>query len=157
MSSRQRKMHVDPYERAWMIVSVITLAGFLIAITIAGLAGGIQVPGPEQQENPNIVATQGPIAEPGLRELAPGKYEAYVVARTFQFIPRDITIPVGSEVKFYVTSIFVQHGFKITETNVNMMVIPGQVSTMRAIFDEPGEHLIICHEYCGAGHAAMFG
>ncbi|MGF1505744.1 MAG: cytochrome c oxidase subunit II, partial [Anaerolineae bacterium] len=105
----------------------------------------------------NIVATQGPFAEPGLRELDPGKYEDYVVARTFQFIPRDITIPVGSEVKFYVTSIDVQHGFKITETNVNMMVIPGQVSTMREIFHEPGEHLIICHEYCGAGHAAMFG
>jgi cytochrome c oxidase subunit 2 len=24
-------------------------------------------------------------------------------------------------------------------------------------FDEPGEHLIICHEYCGIGHHNMWG
>ncbi|HUF70564.1 MAG TPA: hypothetical protein VMM79_18085 [Longimicrobiales bacterium] len=38
-----------------------------------------------------------------------------------------------------------------------MMLIPGQVSRNTYTFDEPGEHLIICHEYCGIAHHAMFG
>jgi cytochrome c oxidase subunit 2 len=37
------------------------------------------------------------------------------------------------------------------------MVIPGQVSRVTATFDKPGEYLIVCHEYCGAGHHVMFG
>jgi heme/copper-type cytochrome/quinol oxidase subunit 2 len=24
-------------------------------------------------------------------------------------------------------------------------------------FDEPGEYRIVCHEYCGVSHQAMFG
>jgi cytochrome c oxidase subunit 2 len=24
-------------------------------------------------------------------------------------------------------------------------------------FKKPGEHLLICHEYCGLGHHAMYG
>ena len=37
------------------------------------------------------------------------------------------------------------------------MLIPGQVSRATYTFREPGEHLLVCHEYCGAGHHLMFG
>ena len=37
------------------------------------------------------------------------------------------------------------------------MVVPGQVSKLTYTFDEVGEFPYICHEYCGTGHAAMFG
>jgi len=40
---------------------------------------------------------------------------------------------------------------------VNIMVVPGQVSKVSYTFDEVGEFPYICHEYCGSGHAAMFG
>jgi cytochrome c oxidase subunit 2 len=75
-------------------------------------------------------------------------------------------IPAGSQVTFYATSMDVQHGFKITETNINMMVLPGQVSTLTTRFDKPGTYNVICHEYCGAGatgsivgtgHHTMYG
>ncbi|MEZ5217620.1 MAG: hypothetical protein R2715_13810 [Ilumatobacteraceae bacterium] len=55
------------------------------------------------------------------------------------------------------TSIDVQHGFKITDTNINMQVVPGQVSKLEHEFDEIGEFPYLCTEYCGQGHAAMFG
>ena len=45
------------------------------------------------------------------------------------------------------------HGFKLEGTNVNMMVIPGQVSSLTYRFDTPGEYNWVCHEYCGTGHA----
>ena len=56
-----------------------------------------------------------------------------------------------------VTSVDVQHGFKVSDTNLNMQVVPGQVSRLSFTFDEVGEFPYICTEYCGQGHAAMYG
>ena len=53
-----------------------------------------------------------------------------MIAQTWAFVPREIEVPVGSEITIYVTSPDLQHGFKITDTNVNMMVVPGQVSKL---------------------------
>ena len=153
------KMHIDPYERNWIRISIGLLIGFSLAIGIAGFAFGFQVPSPEQRVDPRTVATDpnSPWTEPGLRELAPGKYEAYVLAQTWQFMPREMTVPVGSTVTFYVTSRDIQHGFKLQNTNINMQIVPGQVSKLTHTFDEVGEYPYICTEYCGLGHAAMFG
>lgn len=153
------RMHVDPYERGWMTAAIIMLVVFAVAVAIASYSLGIQLPAPEARVDPNTITTSGPFANPGLRELAPGRYEAYIVAigQGWYFNPRQITVPAGSEVTFYVTSADVQHGFKLEGTNVNMMVIPGQVSTLTRRFDTPGEYNWVCHEYCGTGHAAMYG
>lgn len=150
-------MGIDPYERNWMRFSVVLLIVFFATIAVAGFAMGIQVSGADAEVDPRIVTDSGPWADPGIREIAPGQYEAWVIAQTWSFIPRVITIPVGSEVIIHVTSPDVQHGFKITDTNVNMQIVPGQVSTLTYTFDEVGEYPYICHEYCGQGHASMFG
>lgn len=151
------EMGTDAWERNWMRFSVLMLVVFFATVSIAGFAMGIQVNGADAEVDPRIVTDSGPWADPGIREISPGKYEAWVIAQTWAFIPREITIPVDAEVTIHVTSPDVQHGFKITDTNVNMMVVPGQVSTMTYSFDEVGEFPYICHEYCGQGHAAMFG
>jgi cytochrome c oxidase subunit II len=150
-------MHMDPYERGWIIATVVLLVVFVAAITVAGFSMGIQVPSPQGRVNPQTVGQEGAFAQPGLREIAPGKYEVYILAQIWRFDPNEITIPVGSTVTFYVTSKDVQHGFQIEGTNVNMQIVPGQISKLGHRFDKPGEYLIICHEYCGTGHAAMYG
>lgn len=152
-------MHIDPYERGWIIAAVILLVVFAVAITIASYSLGIQLPAPEGRVNPNTVASSGPFANPGLRELAPGRYEAYILAvgQGWIFRPREISVPVGAEVTFYVTSTDVQHGFKLEGTNVNMMIIPGQVSSLTYRFEKAGKYNWVCHEFCGTGHAAMYG
>jgi len=157
MSENQTSMNIDPYERSWIIISVVLAVVFAIIIAVAGFAFGIQVPSPEQRVDPRTVAEEGPWADPGLRELAPGKYEAYIMAQAWTFLPREMTVPVGSEVTFYITTKDVQHGFKLQDTNLNVQVVPGQVSKMTITFDEPGDYDYICTEYCGAAHAAMFG
>lgn len=155
-------MHVDRNEKIYIIGSIILLVVFALAIFISGFAYGIQVPLPEAQVNPNTVATPGasPWGEPPderVRELAPGKYEAYLLAQTWVFSPATVTVPAGSEVTFYLTSKDVQHGFYLQGTNINMMVLPGQVSKLTATFNTPGEYFFICHEYCGVGHQTMYG
>jgi cytochrome c oxidase subunit 2 len=160
-------LHVDRYEAVWIRISVITTVIFTLAVITASVSYGIQPPGVTARIDPQTLMTPpSPFADPQLREIAPGKYDLYVRAQTWSFMPLDplspLHIPAGSQVTFYATSMDVQHGFKITETNINMMVLPGQISTLTATFDKPGIYNVICHEYCGAGgptigHHTMYG
>ena len=152
-------IHVDRYERIFIIIAIIVLAIFTTAVGVAGFSLGIQLPSPELRIDPRTAFDSGRFAEPGLYELAPGKYEAYFVAEAvpWVFTPREIDVPAGSTVTFYISSKDVQHGFQIRDTNVNIMVIPGQVSKLTHTFEEPGEYVFQCNEYCGLGHHTMFG
>lgn len=160
-------LHVDRYEGAWIRISVIVSVVFILAIITASVSYGIQVPGVYERIDPRTLMTPpSPFADPQLRELSPGNYELYVRAQVWNFAPLDplnpVHIPVGSRVTFYVTSMDLQHGFKILDTNINMMVLPGQISRLTATFDKPGVYNVICHEYCGAGgptigHHTMYG
>ncbi len=151
-------LHVDRFEGAWMRISALVLAIFLVTVIISAFATGFQLPGVYQRVDPAKLFDAGsPFAEPGLRELAPGRYEAYIRAQIWSFTPNEIRVPAGSTVTFYVTSQDVLHGFKLEKTNINMMIIPGQVSTLTAKFDKPGTYNFICHEYCGQLHHTMYG
>jgi cytochrome c oxidase subunit 2 len=151
-------LHVDRYEAAWMRASAFILAIFLLGIVVSGFANGIQLPGAYAKIDPATLYDEGsPFANPEVRELGPDRYEAYIRAQIWQFTPSEIRVPAGSKVTFYVTSQDVQHGFKITGTNINMMALPGYISKLTAEFDTPGTHNIICHEYCGLNHHTMYG
>ena len=155
-------MHIDPREKNYIVVTVALVIIFATALLVSAFAYGIQVPTPYERVDPNTIATPGaspwgdPIDE-RVRELAPYKYEAYILAQVWTFLPNKITVPEGSTITFYVTSKDVQHGFIIADTNINMIIIPGQVSTLTATFDKAGEYHFVCNEYCGVGHQTMFG
>ena len=151
------QFEADPYERNWIYFSLIVLGAFAVAVAVAGFALGFQVPGDETRVDPNTVADQPPWNEPGLRDLGNGEYEVYMLSQRYLFRPREIRVPAGSTVTFYVTSVDVQHGLKLQDTNVNMHLVPGHVSKLTVELEDPGEYPYICHEYCGIGHAAMFG
>jgi cytochrome c oxidase subunit II len=154
-------IHIDTYERYWMMITVVVLLVFTAAVGISGFMMNVQVPVPEKIVNPNTVATDpnSPFSKPGLRQLAPGRYEAYIRAQAspWQFTPKTLEVPVGSTVTFYVTSVDVQHGFRVDGTNINVQVLPGQISKMTATFKTAGTYPYICGEYCGVGHQNMFG
>lgn len=145
------------FEVAWILPSVAIPVAVITAVVLTAFAVGIRVPDVAGRIEPRAIAVTAPFDQPGLRELAPGKYEAAIVAQVFLFTPNEIEIPVGSEVTFVLTSRDVIHGFKIVGTAVNMMVVPGQISKLTVTFDQPGEYLIVCHEYCGSGHHVMSG
>jgi cytochrome c oxidase subunit 2 len=45
----------------------------------------------------------------------------------------------------------------VADTNANVMVLPGYVTQFTLRFDEPGEYVIACNEYCGLQHHALVG
>jgi cytochrome c oxidase subunit 2 len=150
-------MHIHRFERIWMGFGVAMLAVFLVLLGIAAFADNINPPNGFQAIDPTKVAHTAPFDHPGLHQTGPNTYEAYYVAQIFQFTPSDLRIPAGSTVTFYVTSPDVLHGFFITNTDVNMEIVPGWVNTQTHTFKTPGTYLLICHEYCGIGHQNMYG
>lgn len=142
-------------ERIWMTFGVAILVVFAAVITTTAVVDGLVPPSRVQSIDPTRVAQTPPFDHPGLRKIAEGAYEAYYVARIFSFEPAEITVPPGSRVTFYVTSSDVEHGFSIPETGVNTMVTPGWVSSVSHTFKNAGTYLLVCNEYCGAGHSTM--
>lgn len=148
-------MHIHRYEKLWLISAVVMLAFFIAVIATAAVVDGFVPPSRVQTIDPTKVAQTPPFDHPGLRKIGDKTYEAYYVAQIFQFTPNVISVPVGSRITFYVTSSDVEHGFSIPETGVNTMVTPGWVSSVSHTFNKPGTFLLICNEYCGAGHQLM--
>lgn len=160
-------MHVHPYERTWMILSVVLLVLFAGALGVGSVYRGISLPGiahdmsAHGHADPAVATTQGDGSTtafvPGLREIAPLKYVADVKAYAWAFEPNEIRIPQGATVTFNLRSTDLIHGFMIIGTTVNLTAIPGHLGQATYTFDKPGEYLFVCHEYCGAGHHMMYG
>ncbi len=150
-------MHLDRYEQRWLWATGIMLVIFVVAIAVTAIVGGIEVPGVSVRVNPATVGSAGPFASPGLRQLGPGRYEAYIRAQIWTFFPNEIHVPQGSTVTFHLTSQDVQHGFYVAGTNIHMMVLPGQVSDLTATFRKAGTYPFWCDEYCGLNHQTMAG
>lgn len=147
---------VDSYEKWWMLASAAMLVLFLLAVGVSAFYG-FSVPGDEAHIKPHRVAVDPPFAEPAVVQRGPLRYDAYLRAQIWAFVPNEIKVPAGSTVTFYLASPDVQHGFLIERTNINVMVLPGELSKITARFDDPGEYRFFCHEYCGLGHHLMFG
>lgn len=150
-------MEVNPYEKTWITITIAAVIILLIGIGLAGFGLGAQLPGAAGGVDPRKVAMQAPFDKPGVYEVAPGKYQVVVLAFTWAFSPNEIHVPAGAEVIFKITSRDVTHGLMIENTDVNVMIVPGQITTFKHTFSKPGTYQFLCHEYCGASHQAMAG
>ncbi|MEX2425690.1 MAG: cytochrome c oxidase subunit II [Thermomicrobiaceae bacterium] len=150
-------MVIDRYEKIFMLLGVVILVVGLIAIAVSVFHYGLHVSRPAGRIDPVQARNTAPFDEPGVYETDDGEYEAVVLAETWRFLPDEIRVPAGSEVTFRMTSADVVHGIMIEKTAVNTMIIPGQISEVTHTFEQPGEYLFVCHEYCGTGHHLMSG
>lgn len=150
-------MRIHVYEKTFLAVSAALLVACMGALVYASTARGIHLPGHEGTIDPNAVDVTPPFDQPGVRQTGPDTWEAVIVAQAWSFIPNEIRVPAGARVTFVSTSKDVLHGLHVAGTRVNVMLIPGQIARVEYTFDEPGEHLLICHEYCGLGHHLMGG
>ncbi|TXC91302.1 cytochrome B5 [Metabacillus litoralis] len=148
-------MHFHKFEKIWLGFGILSLLLFLSIIGVTAFAFNHQPSGGLETIDPEKVHETAPFDNPGTHKINDDTYEVIIVAKAFGYEPPEIKVPVGKKIIFKVTSTDVTHSFSIINTNVNMMVVPGQINTKEYTFDKPGEYLVICNEYCGTGHHFM--
>jgi cytochrome c oxidase subunit II len=149
---------VDDAERRWSYVVAGVVAFVFAVIILANMHWAAQPPSNVEAIDASRLHLSGEFMEGNLgTEILPdGSAVVHVIAQQYSFVPQCIVVPTDTPVAFRVTSPDVVHGFLITGTNVNSMVIPGFVAEVQTRFDKPGEHLMPCQEYCSVGHEGMW-
>lgn len=145
------------FEKALLWVGLVLLGVCLVILFYTGLAMGIGLPGRAGTVHPALIDQTPPFDQPGVRQVGPNAYEVVIIGFAWSYTPREIHVPAGAELTFISTSRDVLHGLYVKGTRLNMMLIPGQISRNTYTFREPGEYLILCHEFCGVAHHLMVG
>ena len=149
---------VEESEQRWAYV-VAGVIGFMFAVIIfTSVHWAAQPPSNVETIDASRLHLAGEFMEENLGTAveADGSVIVRVIAQQYSFVPSCIVVPANTPVVFRVTSPDVVHGFLITGTNVNTMVIPGFIAEVRTRFDKPRDHLMPCHEYCSVGHEGMW-
>jgi len=149
------RMHIHRYEKYWLAFGFISIITFIVVMFIMAFSNGHHPGGGMHVIDPTKVEQTAPFNEPGLKKIGENLYEAHIVAMAFGYNPAKLEIPAGATVRFSVTSRDVIHSFSIPGTNVNMEIVPGHISTREHTFKKAGKYLVLCNEYCGAGHHMM--
>jgi cytochrome c oxidase subunit 2 len=145
-------------EKHWVIVMVAMLVVMMAVIVLTGITGALNPASNVEIIEPQTLHLGGEFVESNLgTAIEPdGSATVRLIAQQYDFVPNCVRVPVGTPVKFRLTSADVVHGFLLPNTNVNTMVVPGFVAEVRTSFAQPGEYAMPCHEFCGLGHHAMW-
>ncbi len=145
-------------EKRWIIIMVTMLAIMMAVVVLTGIMGALHPSSNVEVIDPTTLHLHGEFVESNLGTAVEpdGSVTVRIIAEQYEFVPRCVQVPVGTPVKFRITSADAIHGFLLPDTNVNTMVVPGFVAEVRTRFKKLGEYLMPCHEFCGLGHHAMW-
>ncbi|WP_431307251.1 cytochrome c oxidase subunit II [Ferdinandcohnia quinoae] len=146
-------MHKD--EKIWLTLSFGMIMIFMLVTGYQTFALEMGPPSNMETIDPQKVDQTPPFDNPGIKQIGENEYEVVMTLQIFSFTPANIEVPAGSTVHFIMTSKDVTHGFQVAGTNLNAMVMPGHIQRITQKFDKAGEYLVLCNEYCGAGHQLM--
>jgi cytochrome c oxidase subunit 2 len=149
-------MHIDVYERFWMWGAGGIIVLFLGLTAFATFSQGRMPPSHIETVDPQTIWTDARFAERGVAVNDDGSVTVTLIALMYAFQPNEIRVPAGASVTFRMSSADVVHGFQIVGTNGNTMIVPGYVSQFTMTFEDAGEYLIVCNEFCGVGHHGMY-
>ena len=146
-------------ERHWAAVAVMILALMVVVATFAALYHGAMPQSRVETADPRTLHLGGEFIESNLGSAleSDGSVTVRFIGQQYSFTPSCIVVPTDASVTFRATSADVVHGFLIDGTNINLMLVPGYISSLGARFDAPGERLMPCHEFCSVGHEGMWG
>lgn len=152
-------MEIHRFEKLWFALSLLLIVGFITTIVYGAVGPGVQmVDASGGQTDPTDPTSSDQFRDPGVYcNDALTECDVYVISRQFAFQPDPIRVPAGATVTFHVTSTDVIHGFEVVGTNLNVMVIPGQITKATVETERPARYGIVCNEYCGAAHHTMAG
>jgi cytochrome c oxidase subunit 2 len=146
-------------ERRWATVAVAIVVIMVVMAAIGGVHQAVMPQSRVETADPRRLHLGGEFIESNLGSAveSDGSVTVRAIGQQYSFTPDCILVPTGTAVTFRMTSADVVHGFLITDTNVNLMLVPGYISTIIAHFDTPGDRHMPCHEFCGVGHEGMWG
>lgn len=151
-------MNIDFYERIWMWAAAVIIGMFVAVIGVSTVAYGLHPPSHIETIDPAKIFSDPRFSKLGRPvEMPDGTIEVQMAALMFAFAPAEVRVPAGRPIRFRMTSADVTHGFMISGTNANTMLVPGYISQFTTVFNRPGDYLIVCHEFCGNGHHVMSG
>jgi cytochrome c oxidase subunit II len=145
-------------EKRWIVIMTTMLLVMMAIIVVTGITGALHPSSNVELIDPTTLHLRGEFVESNLGTAVEpdGSVTVRVIAQQYEFVPRCLQVPVGTPVKFRITSADAVHGFLLPDTKVNTMVVPGFVAEMRTRFAKEGEYAMPCHEFCGLGHHAMW-
>lgn len=146
-------------ERRWAGMCVAIIALLVVMAAFAGIHQATMPQVRVELADPRTLHLAGEFIESNLGSaIEPdGSVTVRAIAQQYSFTPQCILVPSGTPVTFRSTSADVMHGFLVTGTNVNTMLVPGYISVIPTRFDTVGDHPMPCHEFCGVGHEGMWG
>jgi cytochrome c oxidase subunit II len=145
-------------EKRWLTIMVAVLVIMMVVMILTGIMGALHPPSNVEVIDPTTLHLRGEFVESNLgTTIEPdGTVTVRLIAEQYNFVPSCVQVPVGTPVKFRLTSADVVHGFLLPHTNVNTMVVPGFVAEVRTSFAHEGDYTMPCNEFCGLGHHAMW-
>jgi cytochrome c oxidase subunit II len=141
---------------AWIVGAVIA---FLVAMMgYMSLHWASMPPVRTETIDPATLHLAGEFVETNLGSSTEpdGSVTVRVLANQYSFTPQCILVPANTPIHIRATAADAVHGFSVSHSNVNMMLVPGYISNFETRFSQTGDHVMPCHEYCGTGHAAMW-
>jgi len=145
-------------ERVWAVSMTAIILMLLAIVVFTTLHWGMQLPSSVETIDSTRLQLGGEFSEAnlGTSVSANGAVTVRVLAEQYAFVPKCILVPADIPVTLRAVSADVVHGFIVQGTNVNTMVVPGYVATLKTRFAQPGDYRMPCHEFCGVGHQGMW-
>jgi cytochrome c oxidase subunit II len=150
--------HAERVEHRWAGIMVAIVVLLVAIATFSGLYHAAVPQARVETVDPRTLHLGGEFIESNLGSaLEPdGSVTVRAVGQQYSFTPTCLLVPTDTQVTFRMTSADVVHGFLVAGSNINLVLVPGYISNLRARFDAPGERLMPCHEFCGVGHEGMW-
>ena len=145
-------------EHRWAIVATSIIVLLIAMALFGGVHQAVEPQSRVETANPRTLHLAGEFIESNLGSvLQPdGSVLVRAVGQQYSFTPQCILVPTDTPITFRLTSADVVHGLLVTGTDINLMLVPGYVSNIPARFTTPGDRLMPCQEFCGAGHEGMW-
>jgi cytochrome c oxidase subunit 2 len=146
-------------EHRWAAVVIAIIALLIVMAVFAGVHQAVLPQSRVETADPRKLHIGGEFIESNLGSAPQpdGSVIVRAIGQQYSFTPQCILVPTDTPITLRVTSADVVHGFLITGTSINLMLVPGYISSIPARFSTPGERLMPCHEFCGFGHEGMWG
>ncbi len=155
---------IGKQERIWVVTSFVFVVILFFSMPLWHIFAKQNTPGlvyrvpPQQYQKivDQFVEKYQVRIENNLPVVRAPEGDVYLLARQYAWYP-ILELELGKTYRIHTSSLDVNHGFSLQPANMNFQVLPGYDYVLTMTPTVPGEHIIICNEFCGVGHHNMSG